>query len=354
MYWLGFNDVSSSRNNACPVYDHRLSALAFTSVFVQTKTKKFPQLLDLCREEAPGLTPFDEFLLDFQDKCLVTSLVRLPAVRSCPISASIVDASAAAGRRNELRVIDQCQKRVYEGMSQRCHHLVEVLSTTSMSSVATTDATRFDTSTLAQAVDQLSVQLNFLATQADLGLMMEPTINKVLVHQLTDDYHCLSTEVFSSLASFLSKMSQSLERQGSDARSLLNSASVTSVLKLVSDLLANLLGCRDVARAFFFDSTEAMKVSEVSYEVRQMLSKLHRLHGGIEKGSNGRGRTGGTDGYDSDGFVDEGSARGGGGSGGSPASQAMMKDGNEEISTEGICMSIVANVCAVLRVCWTL
>ena len=114
--WLGLRDDAKDRTPSWQVDDRRLSAMAFVAAFVQTKSKRFQRLLDMCRDEGENGDPtaFDTFLDDFQDKCLVTSLVKLPAV-GCPATKR----SVGEQQSDELRVIDQCQRRVYEGISQR-------------------------------------------------------------------------------------------------------------------------------------------------------------------------------------------------------------------------------------------
>ena len=97
--------------------------------------------------------------------------------------------------------------------------------------------TKFDSKTLSQAIALMSLQLNFLKAQTDLGVIaaMKKGSQKRtfhLVEGLVTEYQRLSTEVVGTLSAVLSKTSTSLERQGSDIHSLLSAASVTDVMQV--------------------------------------------------------------------------------------------------------------------------
>ena len=100
--------------------------------------------------------------------------------------------------------------------------------------------TKFDSKTLSQATALMSLQLNFLKAQTDLGVMaalkkgsQKQTFH--LVEGLVTEHQRLSTEVVGTLSAVLSKTSTSLERQGSDIHALLSAASVTHVMQVWQD-----------------------------------------------------------------------------------------------------------------------
>ena len=98
--------------------------------------------------------------------------------------------------------------------------------------------TKFDSKTLSQAIALMSLQLNFLKAQTDLGVIAalkkgsQKQTTFHLVEGLVTEYQRLSTEVVGTLSAVLSKTSTSLERQGSDIHSLLSAASVTDVMQV--------------------------------------------------------------------------------------------------------------------------
>ena len=102
--------------------------------------------------------------------------------------------------------------------------------------------TKFDSKTLSQAIALMSLQLNFLKAQTDLGVIAalkkgsQKQTTFHLVEGLVTEYQRLSTEVVGTLSAVLSKTSTSLERQGSDIHALLSAASVTHVMKVCRTL----------------------------------------------------------------------------------------------------------------------